>query len=149
MLTAVRPISLIRSVYREPDVMFLALRMACWVVLISALARLCSIPRTLRLVTPVSKGVFRCEARLTPSRLAAVLDRILRTNVAAFTPTCWKRAAILYRYLCLAGHEPHILFGLMKAAVPPHTGHAWVELKGDPVCEAARPDCFIIYRFPR
>jgi Transglutaminase-like superfamily len=148
MLMAGRPIRLMRSVCREPDVVFLAVRMACWVVLISALARLCSIPRTFRLVTPVSRGVFRCEARLAPSRLAAVLDQILRTNVAAFTPTCWKRAAILYRYLRLAGHEPQILFGLPRTAVPRLTGHAWVELDGNPVCEATRPDCVVIYRFP-
>jgi len=143
-----RPIRLIRSSFREPAVAFLALRMACWVVLVTSLARLCSMPRLFRLVTPLGRGVFTCEVRLAPARLTAVLDEILRTDVAALTPTCWKRAAVLYRYLRLAGHEPRILFGLRKPAEPMLTGHAWVELDGNPVFEATRPDFVVVYRFP-
>jgi hypothetical protein len=123
--------------------------MTCWVVLVSSAARLCSIPRLFKLVTPLGQGVFRCETRLAPSRLAAMLDEILRTNVAALTPTCWKRAAVLYRYLRLAGHEPRILFGLRKPADPPLTGHAWVEVNGTPVFEATPPDFVVVYSFPR
>jgi len=148
-MTSVAAVRTVRSICREPAVGFLALRMACWVVLVSALARLCSIPRTLRLMTPVSHGVFTCETRLAPSRLAAVLDRMLASNVSAFTPTCWKRAAILYRYLRLAGRDPHIVFGLSRAAVSRSTGHAWVEVDGSPICEATRLDCVEVYRFPR
>ena len=148
-MTSAAAIRTVRSVCREPEVGFLALRMACWIVLVSALVRICSIPRVFRLVTPVSGGFFTCEIRMTPARLAAVLDRMLVTNVAAFTPTCWKRAAILYRYLRLAGHEPQIVFGFPRADVSRLTAHAWVELDGHPVCEATRPDCVVVYRFPR
>src|SRR5262245_35982076 len=92
-------LGVIRAVWREPDVGFLALRMASWIVVLSALAPLCSIPRAFRLITPLGRGIFACERRLAPARLAAVLDEMLRLDVAAFTPICWKRAAILYRYL--------------------------------------------------
>ena len=139
---------LYRSIRREPDVAFLALRMTCWVIVISSMARLCSIPRLFKLATPVTRGLFHSEERLAPTRLAAVVDAILRTNVAVLTPTCWKRAAILYRYLRLAGHAPHIVFGLTKAGDPPLAGHAWIEMDGRPMFEVTPPDFVEIYRFP-
>jgi hypothetical protein len=138
----------IRAVWREPDLGLLALRMAFWVCVLSALAPLCSIPRAFRLITPRSRGLFACERRLAPARLAAVLDEILRLDVAAFTPICWKRAAILYRYLRLSGRDPRILFGMHKREKPELAAHAWVEVDGVPVFEASRPDYVVVYRFP-
>jgi len=147
-MTRASCVRVIRAVWREPDVGFLALRMASWIVVLSALARVCSIPRAFRLITPAGRSVFACEKRVAPARLAAVLDGILRINVASFTPTCWKRAAILYRYLRLSGREPRLLFGAQQREEPALAAHAWVELDGRPVFETARPDFVVVYRFP-
>jgi Transglutaminase-like superfamily len=148
MLKTVSCVRVVRAVWREPEVGFLALRMASWVCVLTALARLCSMPRAFRLITPVGRGLFACETRLTPARLAAVLDAILRIDVAAFTPICWKRAAILYRYLRLSGREPHILFGTQKRGNRVLAAHAWVEVDGIAMFEATRPDFVVVYRFP-
>ena len=147
-MRASRGLAVIRAVWREPAVGFLALRMASWVCVLSAVAPLCSMPRAFRLITPIGRGFFACETRLAPARLAAVLDAILRSDVAAFTPICWKRAAILYRYLRLSGREARILFGMQRREHPELAAHAWVEVDGHPVFEAARPDFVVVYRFP-
>ena len=114
------------------------------VVLVSALAR--SVPFLARLTDDAREPrVFTCEARLAPSRLAAVLDRMLASNVAAFTPTleagrdptgiCDWPAAIRHRLRTFESRR----FTIDRTRR--------VEVDGSPICEATRLDCVEVYRF--
>ncbi len=125
---------------------WLMLRMAGGVILFSAFVKLLPLSRALELISPQRRSVLM--PAVSPQRLAALLDGLLRKNVLAFTPTCWKRAAVLHRYLALSGIETRIVFGVRKAGENVLAGHAWLEAEGRPFLEATPPDYIVTYTFP-
>jgi hypothetical protein len=77
------------------------------------------------------------------------LDAVLRLDWLVFTPTCWKRAAVLHRYLALAGVETRIVFGVTEVG-PARLidAHAWLEADGLPILERSPPAFRPLYAFP-
>ena len=153
---AALPARAARLALAEPSAALLAARMAAWVVALSLLVRLMPLPRALRLVAPRrarrmaprASGEGRDEGRVE-ERLARVLDSVLAADLWVFTPTCWKRAPVLHRYLALSGIETRILFGLRRDGDAAHAGHAWLEADGVPLLERTPPDYKITYSYPR
>jgi len=84
----------------------------------------------------------------TEKKLARAIDLLLGTNLLIFKPTCWKRAAILHRYLALHGIATRIVFGMRKAADGAVDGHAWLEVAGKPILETTVPNYKVTYAFP-
>ena len=82
------------------------------------------------------------------NKLAASIDSILRTKLLCFKPICWKRAAVLHRYLALNGVATKIVFGMRKEENGSLHGHAWLESQGKPILEKAAPDYTVTYTFP-
>src|SRR4028118_590003 len=133
---------------RKPDECFLILRMAVWVVLLSILIKFLPLPRVLSLVAIRTHGDRPKHPALTQRRLAQLVDALLGLNVLCFTPTCWKRAPVLHRYLALNGVETRIIFGLRKEKETLLAGHAWLEADGRPLLEASPPHYIPTYPFP-
>ena len=133
---------------RKPGEVFLLLRMAAWVVLLSVLIKFLPLPRVLSLVAIPARGRKPERQRFTQQRLAQLVDALLGLNVLCFTPTCWKRAPILHRYLALNGIETRIIFGLRKEKDTLLSGHAWLEADGRPLLEASPPHYIPTYSFP-
>lgn len=134
---------------RRPATALLTARMAFWVVMLSLLVRLLSLPRVMRLMTPRRKGVTASKNREElQARLAETLDVLLRTNFWVFTPTCWKRAPVLYRYLLLNGIKTRVVFGMRKEGGGVLAGHAWLEADGRPVLEDEAPSYAVTFVFP-
>lgn len=120
-------------------------RMAAWVLVLSALVRIWSLPRALRLISIKGKP----DASITDDQeLTTAIDAILGVNVSVFKPICWKRAAVLHRYLGLRGLESTIVFGVRKEAAGELKGHAWLECAGQPIFEPAPPAYTVTYTFP-
>jgi hypothetical protein len=138
-----------RLVLREPGSMLLAARMGAWVVALSLLIKLMPLPRALKFVAP-----RRVRARVAPeaaeveARLARLLDSVLAADFWVFTPTCWKRAPVLHRYLALSGIETRVLFGVRREGRGTLDGHAWLEAGGEPILEKTPPDYIVTYSFP-
>ena len=134
---------------RKPREAWLLARMGLWVVALSLLVKLMPLPRVLKLMTP---GRRRAPAGQDPSetreRLAAQLDMLLRVDLWVFTPTCWKRAPVLYRYLALRGVETRVVFGMRREGEGAVAGHAWLEAGGEPVLEENPPAYAVTYVFP-
>jgi Transglutaminase-like superfamily len=101
----------------------------------------------MRLVT-TSPRVRDAEHTLPAERLAQLLDLLLALNLFVFTPTCWKRAPILQRYLALNGVATHIMFGVRKSDRELLAGHAWLERDGRPIFETNPPDYLVTYTYP-
>lgn len=133
---------------RRPAAALLAARMAFWVVALSLLVRLLPLPRVMRLMTPRRRGAASADPEEVQARLAATLDMLLRTNLWVFTPTCWKRAPVLYRYLLLGGVETRVVFGMRKEGEGALAGHAWLERGGRPVLENEVPAYAVTFVFP-
>ncbi|HLM57465.1 MAG TPA: lasso peptide biosynthesis B2 protein [Pyrinomonadaceae bacterium] len=133
---------------REPGSALLALRMAAWVAAISLGVKVLPLPRVLKLATPLRRRRTRLDAAGVQARTARLLDALLATDVWCFTPTCWKRAPVLYRFLALQGVETRVLFGVRKGGDGLLDGHAWIEAGGEPVLEKTAPDFSVTFSHP-
>lgn len=138
----------LRMALGRPWEFWLLARVAGCVVTVSALMKFLPLPRVLALVSPRAPSRGRAASRLSGERLAQLVDALLALDVLCFTPTCWKRAPVLHRYLALGGRGTRIVFGLRKEGGDVLAGHAWLEADGLPVFEAEPPQYTITYTFP-
>src|SRR5205814_9434012 len=112
-----------------PREAWLVARMAVCTAVISIAARLLPLPKALAVITPRRRS--RSSA-FPPARIARLAGLVTRS--------CWKRAAVMHRYLLLAGVENRVVFGVRRAGESALDGHAWIEVDGQPFGEAAPPD---------
>lgn len=131
-----------RKILRQPGEALLLCRMAWWVIVLSVAARRYPLPRALEIVAG------RQQTAIDPvdeERYARAIDLLLSTDVWMFKPICWKRAAVLHRYL---SPRTRIIFGVKNDSGGQVTGHAWLEADGEPILEATPPEYVTTYRFP-
>jgi hypothetical protein len=138
----------VRFLAHRPGEAFLVLRMAAWVALLSLLIKFLPLPRVLSLIAETRRDGRQRTPRMTQQRLAQLVDALLGMDVLCFTPTCWKRAPVLHRYLALYGIETRIVFGVRKEKESLLAGHAWLEADGRPLLEATPPRYTPTYSFP-
>lgn len=122
------------------------LRMAWWVAVLSAMARAYSLPRALEIVAGNKNR--RSGAALNREELARTIDLLLSADVLVFKPICWKRAAVLHRYLSRNGTPTKIIFGVRNESGGKVDGHAWLEADGQPILEKDPPNYVVTYSFP-
>jgi transglutaminase superfamily protein len=137
-----------RKVLRDPGEAMLILRMAIWVFILSILVKIQPLPRALRMVAPRTHGRLQHSREETERALSRAIDLLLGTDLFVFKPVCWKRAAILHRYLALNGVATRIVFGVRKGTDGEIAGHAWLETGGKPLLESTVPDYVVTYTFP-
>ena len=121
------------------------LRMAWWVAVLSATARFYSLPRALEIVAGNPK---QSSTALNREDLARTIDLLLSADVLVFKPICWKRAAVLHRYLSRNGTKTKIIFGVRNDSGGKFDGHAWLEADGQPILEKDPPNYVVTYSFP-
>jgi len=80
--------------------------------------------------------------------LARAIDLLLSADFLMFKPICWKRAAVLHRYLARSGTPTRIIFGVRSETGGKVDGHAWLEANGQPILEPTPPDYVVTYSFP-
>jgi Transglutaminase-like superfamily len=136
-----------RLLWRDPATALMLLRMTIWVGVISLGAKTLSLRHAVSLldVQPRTPDVSRASRSETVVRL---LDSLLATNLLFLTPTCWKRAPVLRRFLALEGITTYIVFGVKRKGDDQLNGHAWLEADGNPVYEQTRPEYKITFRYP-
>ena len=122
------------------------MRMAWWVAVLSVAARMYSLPRALQIVAGNKKESARTSA--DENDLARAIDLLLATDFFIFTPVCWKRAAVLHRYLSRNGIPTRIIFGVRNESGGKVAGHAWLEREGRPILENTPPEYVVTYSFP-
>lgn len=123
-------------------------RMAWWVTVLSVSARCFSLPRALAIVAGNETPRPVSSDPLAQARLAHAIDLLLSANVLHFKPICWKRAAVLHRYLARNGITTRIVFGVRNDSEGKVDGHAWLEAAGEPILESTPPEYVVTYRFP-
>ncbi|MDQ2921038.1 MAG: lasso peptide biosynthesis B2 protein [Acidobacteriota bacterium] len=137
-----------RFILRTPREALLMLRMAWWVFLLSGLIRVQPLPRVLNLMTPRKPVRSAVDQFPSDERMAQLMDLLLRIDAFVFRPICWKRAAVLHRYLALKGIPTRIVFGVRKENQGLLEGHAWLEVNDRPVFETSSPEYTVTYAFP-
>src|SRR5947209_1061602 len=137
-----------RLALREPGSALTVLRMAAWVAAVSLLMRWVSLPRVLSLAEPRWSRRPPLDSARVQARLARLLDALLAADFLCFTPTCWKRAPVLHRFLALKGVRTRVVFGVRSEGAGKLDGHAWLEAEGEPLLEPVAPDYKVTYSFP-
>ena len=135
-----------RKVVSKPGEAWLLLRMAWWVAVVSVMAHCYSLPRALRIVAGNQKKTS--QNGKSKDELARAIDLLLSADVLMFKPICWKRAAVLHRYLSRNGIPTRIIFGVRNDAGGVFDGHAWLEANGQPILEKTQPEYVVTYSFP-
>jgi hypothetical protein len=137
-----------RKLVSQPGEALLLCRMAWWVSVLSVAARCFSLPRALALVAGRTTNATSSNDQETQQRLARSIDLLLSAEVLHLKPICWKRAAVLHRYLLQSGIRTRIIFGVRNEAGGKVAGHAWLEAGGEPILETTPPEYVVTYRFP-
>jgi hypothetical protein len=120
--------------------------MGFWTVVISLLVKTFALPTALQMIsTPLNS---RPRGDDNETTLASAVDSLLALNLFVFKPCCWKRAALLHRYLAQNGQPTRIVFGVRKDDGGKLDGHAWLEAEAGPILEAAPPNYRVTYSFP-
>ena len=138
-----------RKILVKPRESALSVRMAAWVVLISWLARLTSLPRAQKIAAFRIRSVSVSGGSETPAQLGRAIDRVLGLDLFVFRRSCWKRAMVLHRFLALNGIESRINFGLQKGVDGTLNGHAWLEHQGQPLLEDSAGTYIVTFSLPR
>jgi len=138
--------SITRKFISRPGEAWLLLRMAWWVSVLSVTARFYSLPRALQIVAGNEKRLT--GVAITEQELARAIDLLLSADFLIFKPICWKRAAVLHRYLLRSGVSTKIIFGVRNESGGKVVGHAWLEHDGQPILESAPPEYVVTYSFP-
>jgi hypothetical protein len=123
-------------------------RMAFWVAALSLLARRLPLQRALAVLTPRRLPTPPARPEEVQQNLARLLDLLLAADFWVFTPTCWKRAPVLHRFLALRGIPTRVVFGVRKGAADDLDGHAWLEAGGRPLLEKTPPDYRVTFTHP-
>ena len=137
-----------RKVMSRPDEAWLLLRMAWWVAVLSVTARHYSLPRALQIVAGNQNRTKSSDSGRTQDELAGAIDLLLSADIFMFKPICWKRAAVLHRYLLRNGIPTRIIFGVRNDTGGKVVGHAWLEVNGQPILERTPPEYVVTYSFP-
>jgi Transglutaminase-like superfamily len=137
-----------RKFVTRPGEAFLLFQMAWWVAVLSVTARFYSLPRALHIVAGREKSKQSSPQATTQDELARAIDLLLSADVLMFKPICWKRAAVLHRYLSRNGINTRIIFGVRNETGGKVAGHAWLEADGKPILESSPPDYVVTYSFP-
>lgn len=140
--------SISRKFITRPREALLLCRMAWWVGVVSVAARCYSLPRALQIVAGKEHRQASRNAAAIKDQLARTIDLLLSAEVLMFRPSCWKRAAVLHRYLSRQGITTHIMFGVRTESDGRMAGHAWLEAEGQPILESLPPKYVITYSFP-
>ena len=135
-----------RKCVTQPDEAWLLMRMAWWVAVLSVSARCYSLPRALEIVAGGNDR--RSPERANREDLARAIDLLLSADFLIFKPICWKRAAVLHRYLSRTGTRTRIIFGVRSEIDGKFDGHAWLEADGQPILESTPPKYVVTYSFP-
>jgi hypothetical protein len=122
--------------------------MAWWVAVLSVTARCYSLPRALKIVAGNQNNDRRSSEAMNREDLARAIDLLLSADFFIFKPVCWKRAAVLHRYLSRDGTPTRIIFGVRNDSDGKVDGHAWLEQNGQPILETTPPDYVVTYSFP-
>ena len=137
-----------RKFISRPREALLLCRMAWWVAVLSVTARWYSLPRALQIVAGNQNKHPPSEKAPNQDELARAMDLLLSADLFMFKPICWKRAAVLHRYLLRNGIATRIIFGVRNETSGTFGGHAWLEADGHPILESSTPEYVVTYTFP-
>ena len=139
---------MLKLLWRDWRSCLMLVRMAFWVASLSVLVKLFPLPQAFNMLAAKVKPAAPADPKEVQDKLASLIDRLLALDILVFTPTCWKRAAILHRYLALNGIDNRMIFGVRNAQEKLLEGHAWLEADNKPILEKINPQYTKVFVLP-
>lgn len=118
--------------------------MTAWVVAVTIIAPMIPLATLFRLTE--TRRRWKPSALLPAEELARRIERVFQAALVT-DGACWKRAAVLRRYLQLDGIETDVVFGVRQEGNN-LAGHAWLEREGVPYLEREEPRYTVTFRYP-
>lgn len=141
------PVRIAGAVIRDRGRVWLMSRMALAYFAVSVLARLLPLPRAFAHLSPKLSSPA-ADPRKTDAIVNA-LDTLLTAGIPFIRPQCWRRAAVLHRFLRQEGIDTVIVFGVRTEGPRTVEAHAWVERAGQPFAEAVETAAYRrVFEFP-
>ena len=125
------------ALVHTPGRAWLMARMAATYFVVVTAARLLPLDRAFALIAPRAGRRSRGE---NAASVVNALDTLLGAGIPFIRPRCWRRAAVLHRYLRLVGIDTRIVFGVVTEEMALKEAHAWLERDGVPVAGPGRVD---------
>ncbi len=120
------------TLVRDPARASLMLRMAVSYAVVVTAARFMPLDRAFGLL---STSVGRRLPGQSAASVVNALDTLLSAGIPFIHPRCWRRAAVLQRYLRFIGVETTIVFGVLTEGTALLEAHGWLERDGAPFAE--------------
>jgi hypothetical protein len=141
------PARIAGALARDPARVWLISRMAFAYAAVSVFARVLPLPKAFALLSP-RLGPDRGEAS-GAERIVNALDTLLTARIPFVHPQCWRRAAVLHRFLRHAGLDTLIVFGVRMDGTRTVEAHAWLERNGQPFAETGQTTAYQrVFEFP-
>jgi len=135
------------AVVRNPGRVWLMARMALAYFAVSVLARLLPLPKAFAFISP-RLGAGGGDAGRAAAIVNAV-DTLLTARIPLIYPQCWRRAAVLHRFLRHAGLDTRIVFGVRMDGTRTVEAHAWLERDRKPFAETGQTAAYQrVFEFP-
>jgi transglutaminase superfamily protein len=134
-----------RLLFRDPSSLLLTLRAFAWALTLTIAGPLVRVPSMLRMTE--TKRRWPERRHRSPEEVARCVDRVFHAGVFR-DGTCWKRSAVLRRYLQMQDIETDVIYGVRKKDDGSLAAHAWLERNGAPILEREPPDYTVTFRHP-
>ena len=125
----------LRALLNDPLRVVLMIRVAVSYLTVAVLARRMPLPAAFAWISPRLAARSADERGL--GRIVNAVDTLLVAGIPLIHPQCWRRAAVLHRFLRHAGVDTKIVFGVDAESTQPLDAHAWIEREGRPFAEPA------------
>ncbi len=110
---------------------------AFWLLLIyPVLRRKLTMPQLVAFYEKTKVGVLN---GVSPERLLALVQTLLRIRIRPLHPNCMKQSLVMYHFLRSENYPVSLIFGVAKTADGDIDGHAWICLNGEPFGEIDDP----------
>lgn len=113
---------------------------------VGVLFRIRSLPALLDAITKASPEREPAPLPLVEEALRVAEGVFERLRVAP--DTCLYRSLARYAVLTSAGHSARFVMGVKPLLNAEITGHAWVEIHGEPAFEEVDPDLVVTFAYP-
>ena len=141
------PARIAGAALRDPGRVWLMSRMAAAYIAVSVLARLLPLPRAFAHLSPRLRSQAGDQRRT--DAIVNALDTLLTAGIPFIHPQCWRRAAVLHRFLRLEGMDTVIVLGVRMEGPRTVEAHAWIERSGQPFAEAVETAAYRrVFEFP-
>ena len=134
-----------RLLARDPSSLLLTLRAFAWISALTIIGPLVRVSTMLTMTE--TKRRWPQQKHRSPEELARCVDRVFHAGLFS-DGKCWKRSAVLRRFLQMQDIETDVIYGVRKKDDGTLAGHAWLERDGSPILEREPPDYAVTFRHP-